>query len=377
MERPWDDGSNTTDEYEKIADAAFELFQKLGVEYYTFHDADMAPYDATLSGYEKNVDHMAGYLKSKQDASNTKLLWSTTNLFSDPRYMNGAMTSPDFHAYARAGASVSKMLEVNTKLGGENFVFWGGREGYQSSINTNVKRELDHAAAFMKMVVDKRDRLGGKFQLLVEPKPKEPMKHQYDYDAATTMGFLNQYGLQNHYKLNIEPNHTTLAGHQFDHDIMLAAQYGMLGSVDANTGDELLGWDTDEFPQDSKWTTMSMLHILGQGGLGSGGLNFDCKVRRESVDLEDIFIAHIGAMDAWALGLKNAARMREQGITINDVKKRYSSWDEGLGAKIEASGGDGVTLEDLRQYVQDNGEPKVVSGKQEMYERNLAQVVYG
>ena len=291
--------------------------------------------------------------------------------------MNGGMTSPDFHVYARAGANVNKMLEVNTKLGGENFVFWGGREGYQSSINTNVKRELDHAAAFFRMVVQRRNDLGGSFQLLVEPKPKEPMKHQYDYDAATTMGFLHQYGLQNEFKLNIEPNHTTLAGHQFDHDIMIAAQYGMLGSIDANTGDELLGWDTDEFPQDAKWTTLSMLHVLAQGGLHSGGLNFDCKVRRESTDLEDIFIAHIAAMDAWALGLKNAAAMREKGVTLDDVKQRYSSWDDGLGAKVEQTGGEGVTLEDLRKYVQDNGEPAIKSGKQELYERNLAQVVYG
>lgn len=347
-------------------DAAFEFLTKLGVEYYTFHDVDVAPLGRDFAEHCANLDQVAEYLQKKQKATGVKLLWGTANLFSHPRYMNGAGTNPNFHSFAFAGAQVKKMMEVTYKLGGENYVFWGGREGYQSVLNTNMKRELDHFAAFLRMAVDHKQGIGAKYQLLIEPKPREPTKHQYDYDAQTVMGFLNHYKLQDHFKLNIEPNHTTLAGHSFEHDIMVASQYRMLGSIDSNTGDELLGWDTDQFPMSLKQTALVMHYVLEQGGLGSGGLNFDCKVRRESTDLEDMFLGHVGAMDTFARGLRVAVQLRQEGVLPKMLADRYASWDTGLGKDVES--GKKVSFADLEKYVKSHGEAPKISGKQEKFE---------
>ncbi|KAJ7373898.1 hypothetical protein OS493_009222 [Desmophyllum pertusum] len=274
-------------------------------------------------------------------------------LFANPRYMNGAATNPDAHAYAHAGAQVKKGLEIAKKLGAENFVFWGGREGYHTLLNTDVRRELDHMGSFFQMVVDYKEKIGFTGQLLIEPKPKEPTKHQYDYDAQTVIAFLKTYGLEDDFKLNIEPNHTTLAGHCYEHDVVVASKFGFLGSIDSNTGSPDLGWDTDQFPMDIKNCTFVMKTVIEQGGLAPGGLNFDCKIRRESTDLEDMFIAHIGAMDSFARGLKNAAKLIEDGTLASLVKERYSSFDQGIGAKA---------------YILEHGEPKLISGKQEKCE---------
>jgi len=283
--------------------------------------------------------------KELQAETGIKLLWGTANLFSNARYMNGAGTNPDLHAFAYAATQVKKCLEVTKLLGGEGYVFWGGREGYQTILNTDAKLELDHFAAFLKMAVDYKKKIGFEGQFLIEPKPREPTKHQYDYDAQTVIGFLKHYGLENDFKLNIEPNHTTLAGHDYEHDIMISSRYGMLGSIDSNTGDVLLGWDTDQFPMDVKKATLVMLTVLKQGGLAPGGLNFDSKVRRESTDLEDLFIAHIGAMDTFARGLLNAAKIISVGTIDRLIAERYSSWKSELGQKIEHGKCDLETLE--------------------------------
>lgn len=335
--RPWDDGSNSVDNATRRVDAAFEFFTKLGVPYYTFHDVDVSPQEDNLAGSNKNFDKIADALEKKQKETGVKLLWGTANLFSHWRYAQGAATSPDAHVFAHAGAQVKKAMEVTHRLGGENYVFWGGREGYQSILNTNVRRELDHLARFLHMAVEHKKALGATYQLLIEPKPREPTKHQYDYDAQTVIGFLKHYGLDAHYKLNIEPNHTTLAGHSYEHDLLVSSKYGMLGSVDSNTGDELLGWDTDQFPMDVKKALLTMLIAIEQGGFQPGGLNFDCKVRRESTDLEDMFIGHIGAMDTFARGLKGASKLKTDGHMDKWLKERYSSFDSGIGAKIEVS----------------------------------------
>jgi xylose isomerase len=279
--------------------------------------------------------------------------------------MNGAATNPELHVFAYAAAQTKKVMEVTHRLGGENLVFWGGREGYQSILNTDVRRELDHLAAFFHMVVKYKKELNATYQLLIEPKPREPTKHQYDYDAQTVIGFLQYYHLEEHFKLNIEPNHTTLAGHDYEHDIMIASKFNMLGSIDANTGDPSLGWDTDNFPMDIKNATKVMLFVLQQGGLHSGGLNFDCKVRRESTDLEDILIGHIGAMDTFARGLMNASKIISDRTIPTMIKDRYKSFDTKFGKKIEKGE---VTLQDCEAYVISNGEPIQVSGKQEKYE---------
>ncbi|XP_065176643.1 uncharacterized protein LOC135806396 isoform X2 [Sycon ciliatum] len=276
--------------------------------------------------------------------------------------MNGASTNPDAHVLAYAAAQVKKGLEVTKKLGGVNFVFWGGREGYHTLLNTDIGRELDHMANFFKMVIEYKNKIGFTGQLLIEPKPKEPSKHQYDYDAQTVMSFLFKYGLQNDFKLNIEPNHTTLAGHCHEHDIVVASANKLLGSVDSNTGSPDLGWDTDQFPMDVKNTTAIMKVVIDQGGLTPGGLNFDCKVRRESIDLTDMFVSHIGAMDAFARGLRNATRMIDEGHLSTLVKERYSSFDSGLGARIEAGT---ASLEECEDFIHSKGEPTLLSGRQE------------
>lgn len=365
LHRPFDDMSNTVENALRRADAAFEFFTKLGVPYYTFHDADVSPAGASLAESNKNLDRVADHLEAKQKETGVKLLWGTANLFSHARYTQGASTNPDAHVFAYAGAQVKKAMEVTHRLGGENYVFWGGREGFQSILNTNVRRELDHMARFLHMAVEHKKALGAKYQLLIEPKPREPTKHQYDYDAQTVYGFLKHYGLEAHYKVNIEPNHTTLAGHAHEHDLMMSSKYGYLGSIDANTGDENSGWDTDQFPMDVKKALLTMWIVIEQGGLQPGGLNFDAKVRRESTDLEDHFIGHIGAMDTFARGLKGAAKLKEEGVLDKMLKERYASFDSGIGAKIETGS---VSFKDLEEYVHKAGEPKRISGKQELWE---------
>ena len=367
--RAWDDNSGSVENALRRVRMAFEFFTKLGVEYYTFHDRDVAPEGATLAETNANLDTVTDLMLQLQGATGVKLLWGTANMFSHRRYMHGAATNPNAHVFACAAAQVKKAMEVTHKLGGVNYVFWGGREGYQSVLNADVRRELDNMAAFFRMAMQHKANLGAGFQFLIEPKPREPTKHQYDYDAQTVMGFLHHYGLQNDFKLNIEPNHTTLAGHDYEHDIMISARYGMLGSVDSNTGDPLLGWDTDQFPMDVKKCTLVMLEVLEMGGLAPGGLNFDCKVRRESTDVEDMFIAHIGAMDAFARGLKNAAAILANGELRGRRDARYTSYGEGLGAKIAAGT---ATFDECEAFVHKQGtNPDVKSGKQEQFEMLL------
>jgi len=296
-----------------------------------------------------------------------KLLWGTSNLFSNPRYMNGASTNPDVHAWIYAAAQVKKMLEVTKKLGGENFVFWGGREGYQCLLNTDVKAELDHMGTFFKLAAQYKKKIGFDGQLLIEPKAKEPTKHQYDYDAQTVISFLKTYGLDQDYKLNIEPNHSMLAGHPFEHDVVMASEAGLLGSIDMNTGEASLGWDTDNFLYDPKQATLVMLTVLKQGGLNKGGLNFDCKVRRESTDLEDMFIAHIASMDCLAYGLKTAAKIIQEGEIERLKKERYLSFSTNeLWAKLEKGE---AGFEDCEKFIEKNGELKPLSSKQEKFDR--------
>ncbi len=366
MIRPWDDGSDSVDNALRRVDAAFEFMEKLGVEFYTFHDRDVAPEGKTLAETNANLDRVVEHLKEAQQRTGIKLLWGTANLFSHPRYVHGAATSPNADVFAYAAAQVKKAIEVTKELGGQNYVFWGGREGYQNLYNTDMKRELDHLARFMHMAVDFAKSIGFTGQFLFEPKPKEPTKHQYDFDAATCINFIRAYGLEDHVKLNIETNHATLAGHTMMHELTYASIQGFLGSIDANTGDLLLGWDTDQFPTDLYLTTQCMLVILNQGGLAPGGVNFDAKVRRESFEPIDLFYAHIGGMDAFARGLKIASQIRQDGVLADFVKKRYRSWDEGIGKKIEEGT---VTFYDLEKYMLEKGEPDPnESGRQELLE---------
>jgi xylose isomerase len=374
LHREWEEDLEGIDLAKRRVDVAFELFTKLGVDYYTFHDFDVAPEEALLEDSLSNVDALTDYLLQKQNDSGVSLLWATQNLFSHPRYMNGGMTNPDVHVFCYAAAQIKKVMDMVDKLGGLNHVFWGGREGYQSLLNTNMKQECDHMAAMYRMAVAYKEQKGYSAQFLVEPKPREPTKHQYDYDAQTTLAFLHTYGLQEHFKLNIEPNHTTLAGHEAVHDIYVASIYGALGSIDSNTGDAMLGWDTDNFPMDVAQTTAVMSIVLEMGGLGPGGLNFDCKVRRESVEPVDLFIGHIGAMDCYALGLRKAAKMREEGTLKAMVDERYLSWKSDIGEKIESGG---ATLEECAEYAKLKGEPKDTSGKQELYEMVRNRYLYG
>ncbi|XP_072548386.1 E3 ubiquitin-protein ligase RNF144B isoform X1 [Salminus brasiliensis] len=372
LRRPWNEGDSDMEIAKKRLSAAFEFFIKLGVKYYTFHDRDMAPEGHTLEESNKNLDEITDRALQLQKQTGVKVLWITCNLFAHPRYMNGASTNPDCHVLAYAGAQVKKGLEIAKKLGAENFVFWGGREGFLSILNTDVAAELKHMANFFKMAVAYKEKIGLKCQFLIEPKPKEPCKHQYDYDAMSVIGFLKHFGLDKDFKLNIEPNHTTLAGHSYEHDIIMASVFGMLGSVDSNTGSPDLGWDTDQFPMDIRNTTIVMKAVIEQGGLQPGGLNFDAKVRRESTDLEDLFIAHIAAMDAFARGLRNAVKIIEEGVMQKMLQDRYVSFSHGIGQKVEEGS---ATLEDLEEFIKQNGEPKVTSGKQEKYEAVLNHYV--
>ena len=371
--RPWDDGSNSVANAQARARVAFEFLEKLGVPYYCFHDRDVAPEGATLKESNQNLDAVVKVLKEEQQRTGIKLLWGTANLFSNPRYVHGASTSCNADAFAYAGAQVKKALEVTHELGGQGYTFWGGREGYSTLLNTDLKREQDHLARFLRMAVDYKKTIGFTGQFYIEPKPKEPTKHQYDSDVAACLNFLRQHDLLAHLKLNIETNHATLAGHSMVHELTAAAAAGALGSIDANTGDELLGWDTDQFPTDIYGTTEIMLVLLGMGGFTTGGLNFDAKVRRESFEPVDLFHAHIGGMDTFARGLKIAEAIRQDGRLAAFVKNRYASWDTGMGAKIEAGK---VGLKELETYMLKQGEvTPCTSGRQEMLENLVNEFI--
>ncbi|HEX2522685.1 MAG TPA: xylose isomerase, partial [Terriglobia bacterium] len=333
---PWDDGSNSVENAQRRVRAAFEFIGKLGVSFYAFHDRDVAPEGSTLAETNQNLDAVVRVMKEEQQRTGAKPLWGTANLFSNPRFMHGAATSCNADVFAYAVAQVAKALEVTKELNGEAYVFWGGREGYKTLLNTNMRREMDHLGKFMHMAVECKKQLGFKGPFYIEPKPKEPTKHQYDSDAAACYAFLQRYGLVEHFKLNIEANHATLAGHTFHHEMEFAAAVGLFGSVDANRGDLMLGWDTDQFPTDLYDTALVMHTILNAGGFTTGGLNFDAKVARESFEPVDLFHAHIGGMDSFARGLKIAAAIREDGAIAKFLKERYASWDTGIGADIEA-----------------------------------------
>ena len=364
--RPWDDGSNSVENAQRKARVAFEFFEKIGAPFYAFHDRDVAPEGKTLKESHANLDEVVKVLKEEQGRTGVRLLWGTANLFSNPRYMHGAATSPNLDVFAFAAAQVKKAMEVTHDLGGLGYTFWGGREGYSTLLNTDMKRELDHLASFLHMAVDYKKQLGFGGTFYIEPKPKEPTKHQYDSDAAACLNFLRTYDLLPHFKLNLETNHATLAGHEMMHELEVAAGAGALGSIDANTGDPLIGWDTDQFPTSFYLTTQCMLVILGMGGFTTGGVNFDAKVRRESFEPIDLFYAHVGGMDAFARGLKIAHAILADGRLAAFVKERYKSWDSELGRRIK-SGKAGFG--DLDAYIMPKGEAaKNTSGRQEMLE---------
>ncbi len=364
--RPWDDGSNSVANVQKRARVAFEFMEKLGVPFYTFHDRDVAPAGPTLRQTNKNLDAIVKVLNEEQRRIGIKLLWGTANLFSDPRYAHGAATSCNADVFAFAAAQVKKALEVTHELDGAGYVFWGGREGYSTLLNTDMRRELDHLARFLHMAVDYKKQIGFKGQFYIEPKPKEPTKHQYDSDAAACLNFLREYELLPHFKLNIETNHATLAGHTMQHELEVAGAAGKLGSIDANMGDLLLGWDTDQFPTDIYLAAQIMLTVLKYGGFTTGGMNFDAKVRRESFEPADLFHAHIGGMDCFARGLKIAAAIRKDGRIAKFLKQRYDSWESGIGAKIESGK---TSFKELESYMLKKGEASPnKSGRQEFLE---------
>jgi xylose isomerase len=365
----WDGHGGPLEDAKARLDAAFEFFTKLGVPYYCFHDRDMSPAGATVRESLSNLKVLVELAKERQKATGVKLLWGTANLFSDPRFMNGAMTNPHFDIVTHAAAQVKAAIDATIELGGENYVFWGGREGYTALLNTNMKRELDNMGRFLTMARDYGRAHGFKGTFLIEPKPMEPSKHQYDVDSATVIGFLREHGLAGDFKLNIEANHATLSGHTFTHDLQVASDAGLLGSIDANRGDPQNGWDTDQFPTDLYQTTEAMMVVLRQGGLGSGGLNFDAKVRRNSTDPEDLFIAHIGGMDAFARGLSVAARILSDSPLDAMVKERYRSFDEGNGLKFREGKMDLAELAKLAE----TAEPKRISGKTELIENMINQ----
>lgn len=362
---PWEKSENAMDNAKYRLDAAFEFFTKLGTPFYCFHDRDLAPEGDTISESEANLMEMVSRAKEYQKETGVKLLWGTANLFTHPRYMNGAASNPDFEVVCHAAAQVKAALDATVELGGENYVFWGGREGYMHLLNTDMKREIDHIGEFMRAARDYGRKIGFEGTFLIEPKPMEPTKHQYDYDAATVLGFLTDQGLANDFKLNLEANHITLAGHSFEHDVMLAAQNNMLGSIDANRGDYQNGWDTDYFPTNLYDTIHVMMILLEQGGIAPGGFNFDAKLRRNSTDLDDLFLAHIGGMDTFAHGLLIAEDILSNSGYKELRDSKYSSFDSGNGKKFES--GD-FSLEDLRKLAEEHGEPAMISGKQELFE---------
>ena len=368
----WNNPDDSVKKAKAKMDAAFEFITKISTPFYCFHDFDIIDEGSSIAESDKRINIMVEYAKEKQAASGVKLLWGTSNLFSNPRYMNGAATNPDFNVIAYAGTQVKRAIDATIELGGENYVFWGGREGYFSLLNTNMKREKEHLATFLKMARDYARNKGFKGTFLIEPKPMEPTKHQYDFDTETVIGFLNKHGLENDFKLNIEVNHATLAGHTFQHELQAAADSGLLGSIDANRGDYQNGWDTDQFPVNIYETVEAMLVILQAGGFKNGGINFDAKTRRNSTDPEDIFIAHISGMDTFARVLIIADKVLNESDYRKLRNNRYSSFDKGAGADFEKGK---MSLNDLRMHAEKTGEPLQISGKQELYEAILNQMI--
>ena len=365
---PWNTGATAVEKAKNKMDAGFEIMQKLGIEYYCFHDVDLVDEAPTIEEYEANLKEIVAYAKKKQAETGIKLLWGTANVFGHKRYMNGASTNPDFNVAARAMVQIKNAIDATIELGGQCYVFWGGREGYMSLLNTDMKREKEHMATMLTMARDYARAKGFKGTFLIEPKPMEPTKHQYDVDTETVIGFLRANGLDKDFKVNIEVNHATLAGHTFEHELTVAVDNGFLGSIDANRGDAQNGWDTDQFPVDAFDLTQAMMQIIRNGGFKDGGTNFDAKLRRSSTDPEDIFIAHISAMDAMAHALLNAAAVLEESPLCQMVKERYASFDSGLGKKFEEGK---ATLEELYDYAKKNGTVVAASGKQELYETML------
>lgn len=366
--RDYNDSSDPMEVADMTLDAAFEFFTKLGVGFWCFHDRDIAPEADNLAETNKRLDKIVAKAKKLQADTEVKLLWGTTNAFSHRRFLAGAGTNPSPEVFAYAASQIKKAIEITKELGGEGYVFWGGREGYDTLLNTDMKRELDHMALLLQMAVDYKKKIGFKGQFYIEPKPKEPTKHQYDSDAGSCYAFLQKYNLVDDFKLNIEANHATLAGHDFCHELAFCVANGILGSVDANRGDMLLGWDTDQFPNNVYETTLAMYIILNGGGFTTGGLNFDAHVRRQSIDPVDLFHGHIGAMDVFARGLKNAAKMIEDRSFAKAVEDRYKGWGADLGSKIESKK---FGFEELEAYILENGEPGLQSGRQEMLENLL------
>lgn len=362
---PWAEGSDALTIAKQRVDAGFEFMQKMGIEYYCFHDVDLVAEANTIEEYEANLKTIVAYLKEKQQQTGIKLLWGTANVFGHKRYMNGAATNPDFNVVARAAVQIKNAIDATIELSGTNYVFWGGREGYMSLLNTDQKREKEHLARMLTMARDYARSKGFKGTFLIEPKPMEPTKHQYDVDTETVCGFLRAHGLEKDFKVNIEVNHATLAGHTFEHELCCAVDNGMLGSIDANRGDYQNGWDTDQFPIDAFELTQAMMQIIRNGGLHNGGMNFDAKVRRNSTDPDDLFIAHIAAMDAIARALIAAADILEKSPIPAMLKERYASFDQGEGKRFEDGN---MNMEELVAYAKQQGEPKQISGKQELYE---------
>jgi len=369
---PWNVSKDAVQAAKDKMDAAFEFITKLGAPYYCFHDIDLIDEGDSATEYEKRLHTMVDYALQKQKASGVKLLWGTANVFSNPRYMNGAATNPDFSTVAYAGLQIKNAIDATIALGGENYVFWGGREGYMSLLNTNMKREVEHLGRFLGMARDYARKQGFKGVFFIEPKPCEPTKHQYDFDCATVIGFLKTFGLDKDFKINIEVNHATLAGHTFQHELQVAADAGLLGSMDANRGDAQNGWDTDQFPMHLNEIIESMLIVLEAGGFGGGGVNFDAKTRRNSTDPEDLFLAHIGGMDTFAHGLIIADQILTHSPYKKFRKERYASFDSGKGKDFEEGK---LGLEDLRTLALANGEPKQTSGKQEWLENIINQYI--
>ena len=365
----WDKASTPLQRAKDKVDAGFEFMQKLGIEYFCFHDIDLVEDTEDIAQYEKNMADITDYLKVKMAETGIRNLWGTANVFGNKRYMNGAATNPDFDVVARAAVQIKNAIDATIKLGGTNYVFWGGREGYMSVLNTDMKREKEHLAAMLTAARDYARAHGFKGTFLIEPKPMEPTKHQYDQDVETVAGFLRAHGLDKDFKVNIEVNHATLAGHSFDEELAVAVDLGMLGSIDANRGDPQNGWDTDQFPVDNFELTQAMLQVIRNGGLHDGGSNFDAKIRRNSTDLEDLFIAHISGMDQMARALLNAAKIIEESPLPKMLRERYASFDKGEGKRFEEGK---MTLEELVDYAKKKGEPAQTSGKQELYEAIVA-----
>jgi xylose isomerase len=373
-DRPWNDGSSAMEVAHKTLDAAFEFITKIRAPYWCFHDRDIAPEGATVAESNQNLDEIVKRAAQKQKQTGVKLLWGTANLFSHPRYSHGAATNPDPRVFAHGAAQVRRALDATIALGGTGYVFWGGREGYVALINTNLKQEREQLAALLRMAVDYGRKQGFKGTFFIEPKPKEPSTHQYDFDSATCLGFLREFGLLEDFALNIEANHATLATHSFEHELATASAAGKLGSMDINRGDQTVGWDTDQFAMDVRETTLAMIIVLAQGGLKHGGLNFDAKVRRGSFDTLDLFHAHIGGMDAFARGLLVADRIRRDGVFDAFLKDRYAGYRTGIGKKILSGK---ATLPELEAYAAKVGEPPKTSGRVEMLENILNEYLYG